>query len=193
MDLSVHSSGRGGADVHEASGDTAYVYTGGVGSTGIEVGAGLQHSPTYDDWAFYLKAGSNKYTTTPRFKSKQDAFVKFYVPSNGNVALAVTGYDVNNTKRTIIHVLPTSGWNANGSGCQVKRCTTIAQTNQNFSSGSWHKNVDWYSCKLGTSSTSNHDWQSTDNYEVKNYPNSTNIVTNFVNWHEETVNIAINI
>ncbi|MDO9534519.1 MAG: hypothetical protein Q7J85_04120 [Bacillota bacterium] len=183
----------GGSDVYEVVGDTAYVYTGGIGSTGVEVDAGLQHSPTYDNWSFYLKAAGNPYTTTPRFKSNQDVFVKFYVPSNGNVALSVTGYDVNNIKRTISYVMEASGFKTDGSGCRIKRCTTIAQTNQNFSSGSWHTNAHWYSCKVGTSSTSNHAWNSTDIYEVTNYPNNTHVVVDWVSWAEETDNIYLNL
>lgn len=183
----------GGADIHESAGDTGYIYTGGIGSTGIEVDAGLQHSPTYDNWSFFLSVNHDPYTTTPRFKSNQNAFVKFYVSSNGYVTLSVSAYDVNNTWRTISYTRAASGFYTSGSGCRIKRCTTIAQTNQNFSSGSWHENAHWYSCKIGTSSTSNHTWLSSDNYQITNYPDSTHVVVNYVSASEETDNIYLNL
>jgi hypothetical protein len=178
----------------QSLGDTAYIYIGGTGSTGVEVDAGLQYSQTYDNWAFYMKVGSGTpYTTTLRFKANQDAFVKFYVPSNGNVALSVTAYDTSNTKKTISHTMAATGFNQNGSGCRIKRCTTIAQNNQNFSSGSWYENAHWYFCKIRTSSTSNHTWASSDNYQVTSYSDSTHVVVDYVSASEETDNIYLNL
>lgn len=175
----VHLAGGEEIEIKQSLGDTAYVYTGGTGSTGVEVDAGLQYSQTYDNWAFYMKVGSGKpYTTTPRFKANQDAFIKFYVPSDEKVTLSVTAYDTSNTKKTISYTMDATGFNQNGSDCRIKRCTTIAQTNQNFSSGSWYENAHWYSCKIGTGSTSNHTWAKTDIYQTTSYPDSTHVVVN---------------
>lgn len=181
----------GGREVSEEEGDTAYVYTGGNSDANIEIDAGLQHSPKHDDWAFYLLVeGKEPYTDIPRFKSKQNVFMKFYVPQNNKVALVVTGYDVYGEKRTITYTTHAPGWKKNGSGCNLKRCTTIAQKVEDFDSGSYHTNVHWYNCRLGTSSTSNHRWLENDNGPRPTcFPDKKHVKVDFKSPSEETVNI----
>ncbi|KFI34307.1 hypothetical protein HY00_03915, partial [Peptococcaceae bacterium SCADC1_2_3] len=186
-------------DVYEKSGtnDTAYVYTGGKGSTGVEVDAGLQHSPTYDNWAWVTKVGTNPPYSPPeftRFKSDQDVFLKFYVNQNNQVTLSVTGYDVNNIKKTWTKVRDASGWMKNGIGNAIKRNTTIAQAPENLLSGFYHKNVRWYNCKIGLDSTNNHNWSGSDvnTSETTKYPNDSRVTVNWVSWAEETDHINLN-
>lgn len=196
MECKVHLAG--GAEIYEAmSTDTAYTYVGGTGSTGVEVDAGCQHSPTYDNWAWYMKVSGTPYTYTPRFKSKQDVTLRFWVPQAGKVSLAVSGYDVNGTYRTMTYVHDAAGWTTNG-GNAMKKVTSIAQNGgDNFKSGSYHTNVHWYNSKIGTSTSSYHTWSANDMATTggyTSYPNQTHVIVNpYVSASEETVHIRLDL
>ncbi len=195
MECKVHLAG--GPDIHEATNDTCYVYAGGTGSTGVEVDAGCQHSPTYDNWAWYMKVSGTPYTYTPRFKSNQDVTLRFYVPQAGKVSLSITGYDVNNTYRTMTYVKDASGWTTNG-GNAMKKVTSIAQNGgDNFTSGSYQKNVHWYNSKIGISSSNYHTWSANDMLTTggyTSYPDQTHVVVNpYVSAAEETVHIRLDL
>jgi hypothetical protein len=173
------------------SGDTAYVYSGGWGANGDVVDAGFQHSPTYDNWSAIITVNGSPLSYTPRFLSNQDVNLKFYVPSNGQVALSVTGYDVSGTKTTLTQVRAAAGFSSSG-GNTLKRVTSIGQSVQGMYTGSYVKNVHWYSSYIGTSSTSNHVWLAADTGGYCSYPDSTKVQVNYVNAGEETDNIILN-
>lgn len=79
-----------------------------------------------------------------------------------------------------------------GIGNEIKRITAIASNDpQPYNTGSYLKNVRWYNSKIGTSSTSNHQWLGADTAGYCTYPNSTQVSSNFVNAGEETVSIII--
>ncbi|MFY0573526.1 hypothetical protein ACN28S_03405 [Cystobacter fuscus] len=173
------------------SGDTAYVYSGGWGANGDVVDAGFQHSPTYDNWSAIITVNGNPLSYSPRFLSNQDVNLKFYVPSNGQVALSVTGYDTTGTKTTLTQVRAAAGFSSSG-GNILKRVTSIGQSVQGMYTGSYVKNVHWYNSYIGTSSTSNHAWLAADTGGYCSYPDSTKVQVNFVNAGEETDNIVLN-
>ena len=197
----VHLGTKGTSDVDMKvpqayiNNDTPYAYTGGTSSTGVEVDAGLQYSYTNNDWAWYMKAGALKWTEPSRFRAGQNVKLNFYVPSNDTVTLSITGLSTSGTNQTLSYSHPAAGWNTNGSGCSIKRCTTIAQKSYNLTTGSYHKNARWYSSKIGTSSSSNHTWTASDMPSSGGYvsfPDATHVVVNYVNAGEETDNILLN-
>ncbi len=74
--------------------------------------------------------------------------LEFYVPSDGSVAIRVTGGTVRTgINRTL--VTSASGWSKSGVGNVIKRLTTIAQASTNPNSGSFLLNVSWLDTKLG--------------------------------------------
>ncbi len=166
--------------------ETPYLYMGGTSSNGSEVDAGCQYSYTNNNWSIYLHTPTATATDPNRFKAGQNGFLKYYVSSANNVTLSVTAVGTDGVKKTESYTL---GWNTNGSGCSLKRCTTIAQVPYNTSSGSYHKNVHWYSSLIGTSSSSNHTWGSSDTSAYTNFPDTSHVVVNFVSPAEETDNI----
>lgn len=68
-------------------------FMGGWSNTNMAVDVCLQHSTKYNDWApsCSLKV-KNPYTFQPRFEPDQEVQMKFYVPSDGNIALTVSSY-----------------------------------------------------------------------------------------------------
>lgn len=185
----------GGKDISYKKGskDTGYVYIG--GSNGAEVDAGFQHSPTQDNWSPFIsvnKVRPDTGITNVRFKNNQEVFMKFYVTSDNNVELNVTGTDVDGVKRTITLTAKASGWKKSGNGNLLKRVTSIAQVNgDNFQSGSYIKNVRWSQARIGASSTSNALWSGTHTKEFISHKNPY-ISVQYVNQSEETVSINLN-
>ncbi len=182
------------SNIYEATGtnDTAYVYLGGSGN-GTEIDAGLQHSPTYDNWAPIILCGGVTYhpADTERFKGGQTVKLVFYVSSDNNVVLKVTGTTVSGTYKTITtYCSKATGWKANGVGNTMKRVTSIGQKPQNLSSGSYMKNVAWNNSYIGTVS-SKHKWLANDTAGYITYPNSTKVSVNYTNAGVETVSINL--
>ena len=176
--------------------ETIYAYVGGTSSTGKEVDAGMQYSQLKNNWSLFLR-GPVHYLTIEeanRFKAGQNVFYKFYVSSTDAVTISGTGIISNGTKQTISLTYPgISGWNTSGTGCKVKRVTSIAQKEGyvNPTSGSYVKNVRWYSSLVGTSSFSNHPWSAADVESYTSEPNPTQVVVNWLSASEETVSIFL--
>ncbi len=147
------------------NGDTGYVYMGGWGQNSGSVDAGLMHSTRYDNWApLFNIAGSGVYTYTDRFASNQDVNIKFKIPSDNNISLTVSGIPYGGgTTTTLTYVHAATGFVYNGTNI-LKRITSIGQSSQNLSSGSWIHNVHWYNSLIGISSTNNHTWLAADTY-----------------------------
>jgi len=144
--------------LQNSSGDqieTPFVYLGGhsttsSGSIMTEVDGGVQWSQAKKDWALYLKSGSNVavQNNQVRLFSPVTISLEFYVPSDGSVAIRVTGGTVRTgINRTL--VTSASGWSKSGVGNVIKRLTTIAQASTNPNSGSFLLNVSWLDTKLG--------------------------------------------
>lgn len=173
------------------NGDTGHVYMGGWGQSGGNVDAGLMHSTYYDNWApIFNIAGVGVISYPERFASNQDVYLKFNIPSNGNIQLSVSGklYG-SSTVTTYTHVEAASGFVYNGSNI-LKRNTTIGQKTENLSSGSWIHNVHWYSSQIGLSSTNYHSWQAADTYSYCTYTSEV-VSVSYVNAGEETDNIDL--
>ncbi|OXT14907.1 hypothetical protein B9K06_23760 [Bacillus sp. OG2] len=185
----------GGSDIkYGNSTDTGYAYVGGSHG-GTEVDAGFQHSPTYDNWSPFVGVNGSRPEsgkTDVRFKSNQEVFMKFYVSSDNKVALQVTGIDTKGIKQTITLDATANGWTKSGSGNELKRVTSIAQTGgTNFQTGSYMKNVRWFDAKIGTSSTNNSNWSGTHTAEFITFQKPY-VSVSYVNQSEETVSINLN-
>ncbi|MEX1029836.1 MAG: hypothetical protein WDZ91_07300 [Paenibacillaceae bacterium] len=178
------------------NGDTGYVYTGGWGNTGSAVDAGFMHGTTNHDWAPMLQINGSAYGQTPRLSESQNVFLKFWVSGTGQISMYFAGIEKSTglqITRTYVYSAP--GFSTTG-GNIIKRMTTIGQTTESFTTGSHIRNVHWYSTYIGTSSTSNHAWvstdQATDSFSgYHSYPNSTVVTVSYVNAGEETDNINL--
>ncbi|WP_415640049.1 hypothetical protein [Paenibacillus sediminis] len=176
--------------------DTAYVYTGGWGATDVGVDAGMQHSTMYDDWAPSTLANGQMVTSTPRYKSGQDIYLKFYVTATNEVTLAVSGITTTGeSKTTTIVRSGVSGWTKDGSKMRLKRMTTIGQKNgESFTTGSFMKGVHWHDITIGyynsTGSLVYTGWGSSQTGGTYNN-DSAHVSVNYINAGEETVNIQL--
>lgn len=182
------------SNVYEKKGtnDTAYVYLGGSGN-GNEIDAGLQHSPTYDNWSPIILCKGTVYhpADTERFKGGQTVKLVFYVRANGKVVLKVSGTTVSGTYKTITTYCDNAtGWKVNGVGNVMKRVTSIGQKPENLNSGSYLKNISWSNSYIGTSS-SKHRWLANDTNSYITYPNKTKVSVNYINAGTETVSIDL--
>ncbi|WP_336769797.1 YrpD family protein [Bacillus bombysepticus] len=194
MSTYVYLPGGNNVSYKKDSKDTGYVYIGGSNG-GVEVDAGFQHSPTLDNWSPFIsvnKVRPSTGTTNIRFKSNQEVFMKFYVTSDNNVELSVTGTDVDGVRRTITLTAKAAGMKKSGTGNLLKRVTSIAQVGgDNFNSGNYMKNVRWSQARIGTSSTANALWSGTHTKEFISHKNPY-ISVQYVNQSEETVSINLN-
>lgn len=182
------------ANNQSANGDTAHIYLGGSPAQGRSVDAGVFHSSTYDNWAAFIKDSgvSNPYTYVPRYSSNQTINMKFHIPQDNQVALTISGTNVNGVKTTTTWVENVNGWKSNGVGNTMKRVTSIAQKPQNLNNGSYLKNVRWSQTLIGKSSSSNHTWAAGDTAGSCYYPNDSSVFSiNYINQANETVNIVI--
>ncbi|MGW9529899.1 hypothetical protein ACWHAM_19495 [Paenibacillus terrae] len=170
----------------KGNGDTAHIYSG--GSAGTEVDAGFFHQSTNDNWAMFVRQGG--YSNGSVFAAGQNVFLKFYVPSNNRVALYAAGKIVNSNETSITVIRDASGWDVKGSGVSLKRNTTIASKSSPHS-GSFIRGVHWYNSYIGTSSTNNSLWQSTNQTAGYCTVPSSQVTVNYVNAGEETVNIKV--
>lgn len=190
----------GGSEINDnnknASGDTGFVYMGGWGNLGGGVDAGLQHSSTFDNWAPIFQVDGRPLPQTPRFKSNQDIFIKFWVSNDNQVSMYISGNDTNNQKITRTYIIDVRGFSKAG-GNILKRMSTIGQkeNNENLSSGSYIHNVHWYNSYIGTSSISNHAWtaadQASDSQNGYCSYTPSKVSVQYVNAGEETVNIDL--
>ncbi len=75
--------------------------------------------------------------------------------------------DGNPAERAFDFVVP--GWRTDGVGNVLKRVTSIAQSRQNLSSGSYHLNVWWFS-SIGRTVAGLVPWVDSQTAEFCNYP-----------------------
>ncbi|QYK61737.1 hypothetical protein KAI37_02061 [Paenibacillus sp. S25] len=166
---------------------------GGWSNTNMAVDVGLQHSTKYNDWApFMLIEGvKNPYTFKPRFEPDQEVQMKFYVPSDGNIALTVTGY-ADGEKISRSYVEPAPGWTATGNGNLIKRTTSIGQIQdrQDYNDGSYIRRVRWATSYIGSNSEDNIPWRNSQTYDYCSMPRS-KVEVDYVHGGEETDSIFL--
>lgn len=174
-------------ELHEdkAAGDTAFIYLGGWGAAGGAVDAGLQHGHylggTNDDWApFFLvqQAGGPSAVTVSterqssgapwRLAAGQVAQLEFWVAQEDDLtvlSLCIAGRTNQDGTQTTLTlrapVDPMYAWGAAGGGNILKRMTTIGQKTgqQNLSSGSYLRGVDWQESWIGQDAASAEVWR----------------------------------
>jgi len=174
--------------------DCGYIYLGGTGPTGVEIDAGLQHSPTYNNWAPIIRCnGSVFYTPSlERFKASQTVTMVFYVADYNKVVLKVTGtVDSGAIKTLVVTCTNATGWSKTGIGNRFKRVTSIGQQPQNLYNSSYIKGIHWYDAYIGTVS-SHHAWLAADTSGYISYPaNSPKVSVFYKNAGEETDTIDL--
>ncbi len=179
------------------SGDFPYLYLGGVGSTGLQVDAGLIWSKQKLAWFPYILVEGQQPIVDEAgpwgsggIKNQSNVFLRFYVSTNNKVTLYVSGPDQSGTTRSKSYTVDASGFNYDGTNTKMKRLTTIGQPTENLWNGSFFLNSHWFSLKIGNSSAVS-NWDSTKTYEpylvgrVK-YPNDSrvDVVTNYFDYDE---------
>jgi len=176
--------------------DTAYIYTGGHGSTGGEIDAGFLHDTTPDDWGFFLRNSAGQYVSNDiRFEAGQTVYIKFYVPQDDQAVIYCEGIKKGTTTKVSYSIIkPATGMKANGSGDVIKRITHIAQPYSDFTTGSYLKNVAWSNSFIGIYSGTNTKWLSAQTGGSCFYPDGNpNVIftTYFVDYSQETDSIQI--
>jgi len=109
--------------------EAAYMYEGGFSSTGDAVDAGLQHSPTNDNWAIFFTHANSQVGYNPRFQCNQTVPLEFYPISTTLLGVDSTGYTASGygTVTETLQVALLAGWSPKCYGCVVKRITSLAQ------------------------------------------------------------------
>jgi len=85
------------------------------------------------------------------------ALLSFFISADDQVTLVGTGYDTQGVWTTLTlvkSVVPTWGWKRNGVGVILKRLTSIAQRQQNFTNGSDFRTL-WDEIKIQQCPTCN--------------------------------------
>ena len=148
-----------------AGGEAAYVYSGGWGANGEAADAGFQHNSRTDNWSLFIKyqsSGMEFDVTDPRFDSGQVVNFTFFVPADGVLRAVATGTTLDGTRQTLTldYSDPdnVSGWSAAGDGQILKRMTSIAQTQEDFGSGTFLHNVQWRNAQIGTPTGAKIPW-----------------------------------
>jgi len=94
-------------------------------------------------------------------------------------------------KQTIVfNVSSVKEFTPGGSNMQVKRVTSIAQTEnyQDLTTGSYLYNVKWSAINVGTTSGTERAWTAADNFESCGYQ-KTNVLVDIVSPSEELIKI----
>jgi hypothetical protein len=134
--------------------ESAYVMLGGWGANGGAVDAGFLFSPAFNDWTLFIDtelADDDIYDTGFRFLANQNITNwRFWSGPNMATVMAYgcpsprTPGPCTNRKLVRRDLPPGWGWNYPGTGMVLKQTTSIAQATQNFSSGAYLRNVNWY-------------------------------------------------
>lgn len=175
--------------VANTTNETPYLYIGGTSTS--EVDAGMQYNSGNQNWSLFISVDGSASSYTTRYQADQSVFLKYLVTGANKVEVQATGYNVNGTKVTYVKSATASGWNTSGSGCCLKRVSSIAQKTQNLSSGSYMKNVSWSNWNIGTSSTNYATWSQANTNQNMVYPSSTYVKYTMSNYANESVSITL--
>jgi hypothetical protein len=198
----------GSSQIHLVGSDTPYVYTGGWGLNGAgAVDAGFQYSPTYNNWALFAGgAGYSQQGAGPdRFSASQTVSLSFAVVAAGanitDLIVTATGLDGGNFSNgyvgngqiimesvTLAVNTANTGWVAGGSNT-LKRMTSIAQSPQNLTDGSYINGVVWSNVMLGQTSANAVAWSGGGS---QSYPSTPGVVSvNYIDAANETDSINL--
>jgi len=181
------------------TGDTPFVYTGGWGTGGQAVDAGFQYSPTFDNWALFLKfQGKPEKVANPdtRFVGGNPVQLTFEVTEDNVLLVTAEGVRQDGNPAPItVQLTPAEGvvgWPASGDGVILKRMTSIGQMPENLGSGTFLNNVHWQGAKIGTSAEDAVSWLADQTGGHCMHPNNgQTVVVAFVDDSEETDNIRL--
>lgn len=121
-------------------GNSGNVYTGGWSNYGAAADAGFELNTFGGYYTAFMLTSSWK-ASNIRFGCGQNLGMTFFVLDPGDLELAASGYDIYGTygTATIVSQVPSNeGWTIQGTGCVLKRMTTIAQRSQNFYDGEYY-------------------------------------------------------
>jgi len=126
-------------------------HEGGFSAYGNAIDAGMQFSPTYNNWAVFVTGSNGQASSPTRFQCNQTVSIEFYPLSSQNLSVFVTGYTIYGNYSLISEsyaVAQSLGWSPYCGGCVVKRVSSLAQRNfLNFTDGSW-SGIDVYANPL---------------------------------------------
>lgn len=170
--------------IEDLGNDKPFIMMGGWGPNLVSaIDAGLQFDRRIrdgillEDWALFIKAPGGR-VAGPRLVPNQQTRMWFYVLSNNQVAVRISGiFSVQEQPLVCdpstepycdpaetIPLPPTpgqaytisasaSGWKADGRGNRLKRTTSMAQLNQTNASNSYVRDIGWWYVRLGSNVT----------------------------------------
>eukprot|EP01119_Soliformovum_irregulare_P011791 TRINITY_DN2989_c0_g1_i2.p1 TRINITY_DN2989_c0_g1~~TRINITY_DN2989_c0_g1_i2.p1 ORF type:complete len:161 (-),score=28.00 TRINITY_DN2989_c0_g1_i2:72-554(-) len=154
------------------------------GALPSECDAGFQYSPTYDNWAPVLRTHS--WQTGTRIPGGYQTAMWFQSDSeNGTVTFGWSCMGCTSKgslTSSLDQVIPSRGY--------LKRCTSIAQNHDNFTSGSFLKNVEWQNCAIGTTPEDAVLWTDETTGGFTNYPDKSVVQVQYASDHQEIDNIV---
>jgi len=173
-------------------GDTPFIYMGGYVPTAVD--AGFIYSATYDNWAPFISA-EKTWTLCedihPHCKR---------IPGGTSIWIAFEANQQNQTVGlywdcdTCTGTLSFSSKNqidVQVSQSVLKRITSIAQSHQNFGTGSNITNVQWTDCQIGMSLVDESSWDSSSTGAFVNYPDKNVVQVYWEDQSDETDNILL--
>ncbi len=203
----------GSSQIRMVGNDTAFVYAGGWGNSNGAgaVDAGFQYSKTFNNWALFASGAGNSQTgptNGDRFSASETVSLSFAVVASGtlgfvNLVVTATGLDggnfsngytgngqIINESVTLLVNTANQGWSV-GSLNQntLKRMTSIGQSPQNLTDGSYINGVVWSNVILGQTT---HDAVAWTGGGSQSYPGTPGVVTvNYVDAANETDSISL--
>jgi len=191
-DIYLPSKTLGEVYIKSGTNDKGYIYSGAVTSLGgIDFGLATNYTegPYYWDetWGIFVIGGV---TTDPfgNYRFGQTVFFKYYTPADNQAAVYVAGEDKygNFLERTVVAQVTGKNFRADGTGMKIKRVTSIGQSPEDLTSGSYLKNVHWNNVKIGTTSGSEVLMTASMTSESCGYKTS-NVLVDFISYSNEKV------
>jgi hypothetical protein len=153
------------------SDDKGYIYTGSfiyapnsnLLNYTVDLGLALNYnagtSSSHETWGMYFNGGTLVSGTYGNYQLGSTVFMKYYISAVDQHTLTVSGKNKAGTSVTNTVVMATTNTKgfapANASRISVRRVTSIAQNlNQEATTNSYIKNVNWTNVKVGTTSSS---------------------------------------
>ncbi len=183
--------------VAQPGNETPYVLLGGWGKNAGAVEGGFQYSSTYANWTLmlFVEGRAPIPDPNPRFRVDQTVQLTFGAASVNQAYVAASGRDINgnfaNRRLVVTDLPPEWGWSYTGNGMVLKRTTSIAQTTQNFQTGSYFRNVDWIETWLQSGLEYWHRWRSDETGGTCNWPDSQKVQVTVRRPDSELVSIEL--
>eukprot|EP01114_Cavostelium_apophysatum_P008689 TRINITY_DN2139_c0_g1_i2.p1 TRINITY_DN2139_c0_g1~~TRINITY_DN2139_c0_g1_i2.p1 ORF type:complete len:164 (+),score=31.14 TRINITY_DN2139_c0_g1_i2:366-857(+) len=148
------------------------------------VDAGFQYSADYDNWAGVINAKGHYSECSSCARIPGGTTVDFEFSVDGDSQTVTLSWNCDGCSGP--NTVTSPQLTVDTSNCLVKRITSMAQSSENFSTGSNITNVQWSNCMLGQSSSTAQEWSADVVSAYINYPDENVIQVNFQDQSDET-------